>query len=251
MSKLTVCSQLRPPYGEIKPPGRLQPGEIQIWQAFNEVAEQDYSKLKELLSSDEIERASRFRFERHRMQYVIGRSLLRILIAAYLQEDAGAIRFHHTSKGKPELLSADNAAGLHFNMAHSGRIILFGFIRNQKIGIDIEEIRKDIEIDEISERFFSPSERTYLASLPLSLRYDEFFRCWTRKEALLKATGEGLSVGLSSFSVFSNSDKDSCRVQIGDSDRWLIQDVDVGIGYAGAAALEMSHETETAGQRKG
>lgn len=238
MSKLTVCSKLRPPYGEITPPGPLQPGEIQIWQAFNEVAEQDYSNLHKLLSSDEIERASRFRFERHRMQYVIGRSLLRILIAAYLQKDARALRFHHTPKGKPELLS-DNESGLHFNIAHSGRIILLAFTRNRKIGIDIEEIRENIEIKEIAQRFFSQPERSYLASLPLSLRYDEFFRCWTRKEALLKGTGDGLSVSLNSFSVFSNPDDDSCQLQTGDTERWLIQDVDVGIGYAGAAAVEL------------
>lgn len=240
MSKLTLCSKLRSPYGDITPPGPLQSGEIQVWHAFNEVDEQDYSKLKELLSLDEIERASRFRFERHRMQYVIGRSLLRMLIAAYLQEDARAIRFHHTAKGKPELLSADNAAGLHFNIAHSGRVLLFGFTRNRKIGIDVEEIRKDVEIDEIAQRFFSPSERGYLASLPLALRYDEFFRCWTRKEALLKATGEGLSVALSSFSVFSNPEADFCQVKTGDEQTWLIRDVDVGIGYAGAAAVEGS-----------
>jgi 4'-phosphopantetheinyl transferase len=225
----------------------LQRNEIQIWQALNEVDQEDYWKLKELLSADETQRAAAFRFGRHRMQYVIGRSLLRILIAAYVQEDARALRFRHTAKGKPELLS-DNESGLHFNIAHSGRIILLAFTRNRKIGIDIEEIRENIEIEEIAERFFSPPERSYLASLPLSLRYDEFFRCWTRKEALLKGTGDGLSVSLNSFSVFSHPGDVSCQLQLGDAERWLIQDVDVGIGYAGAAAVELSQEPVTAPQ---
>jgi 4'-phosphopantetheinyl transferase len=238
MSKLTVCSIPQAFSGGIRPPAELQADEIQIWRAPNEVEEQDYPKLNELLSADEVERARKFRFERHRRQYVIGRSLLRILIAAYLQTDARSIRFHYTPKGKPELAPADNASGLHFNVAHSGRIILLGFTRNRRIGIDVEEIRKDVEIDEIAQRFFSVSEQRCLASLPLSQRYDAFFRCWTRKEALLKGTGEGLSVGLDTFSVFSTPDKDENWVSTGDQQKWWIQDVDAGIGYAGAASVE-------------
>lgn len=238
MSKLSMYSISQKFSGGTPPPAELQADEIQIWRAPNEVGEEDYPKLNELLSADEVERARKFRFERHRKQYVIGRSLLRILIAAYVQTDARSIRFDYTPKGKPQLPSADNGSGLHFNLAHSGRVILLGFTRNRRIGIDIEEIRKDVEIDEIAQRFFSVSEQRCLASLPLSLRYDAFFRCWTRKEALLKGTGEGLSVGLDTFSVFSSPDKEENWVRTGDQQKWLIQDVDAGIGYAGAAAVE-------------
>lgn len=195
-----------------------------------------YQSLHQLLSPDESERAGRFRFECHRMQYVIGRGLLRVLLAGYLQTQPGAIRFHYTSKGKPEL--AGETGGIQFNLAHSGRIILLGFSRDRRIGIDLEEIRKDIDIDEIAERFFSPVERHYLASLPIARRYGEFFRCWTRKEALLKGTGEGLSVTLDSFSVLPSDDENSCSLRTETDREWLIQDLDLGLTYVGAAAIE-------------
>lgn len=224
-------------YGGITTPEWLNCGEIHLWQAPNEVGGEEYQKLRELLSPDEIARASRFRFEHDRMQYVVGRTLLRLLLAAYLQTDARTIGFHYTSKGKPELLGADEQRKLQFNLAHSGGMILLGFTRTRKIGVDVEQIRQDLEVNEIAERFFSTSERLYLASLPLSQRFDAFFRFWTRKEALLKGTGEGLSVTLDSFSVFSKHDADFCRLQT-DGTQWLIQDVSVAAGYAAALAIE-------------
>lgn len=238
MSKITVHAIPRSFYGGITTPEVLKGGEIQMWQAPNEVDSEDYQELRQLLSTDEMERAARFRFERHRMQYVIGRSLLRILLAGYLQADARKISFHYTSKGKPELPSGGQECSLQFNIAHSGDIILLGFTRNRKIGVDVEQIREDVEVDEIAQRFFSLLERQHLASLPPSQRYGAFFRFWTRKEALLKGTGEGLSVSLDLFSVLSNPDEDSCVLQADGERKWLIQDVEVGAGYAGAVAVK-------------
>jgi 4'-phosphopantetheinyl transferase len=220
----------------------IQAHEVQIWQSSNDVDQESYCRLRQLLSPDEISRADAFRFERHRKQYVIGRGLLRMLLASYLHSRPSELRFQYTATGKPELVLSDTQSNLQFNLAHSGAIILLAFTLDRKIGIDIEEIRSDIEIDEISQRFFSPGERGWLACLPLPRRYHAFFRCWTRKEALLKATGEGLSVSLDSFDVFSNPEADTCRLETADRRNWLIQDVDLEPGYAAALAIEYADD---------
>lgn len=215
----------------------LEAGEVQIWQSPNDVEQASYERLRQLLSPDEIRRADAFRFQRHRKQYVIGRGLLRMLLASYLQLEASELRFRYSAKGKPELLLSGRSVNLQFNVAHSGAIILLAFTLDRKIGVDIEEIRTDIEIDEISQRFFSPREREWLASLPVPPRCAAFFRCWTRKEALLKATGEGLSVSLDSFDVFSTADADTYSLETADGQKWLLQDMNVEPGYAAALAL--------------
>ena len=224
-------------FGGIARVESLKGGEIQIWRAPNEVDSEAYESFRELLTADEIERASKFRFERHRMQYVVGRSLLRILLAAYLKVEPRTIRFKYTPKGKPEL-APDGIGNVQFNLAHSGHMILMGFTSGRRIGVDVEQIRGDLEVDEIAERFFSPLERRYLASLPATQRRREFFRFWARKEALLKATGVGLSASLDSFSVLFPGHEHSLRLQAEGEQKWLIQDIDLQPGYAAAVATE-------------
>jgi 4'-phosphopantetheinyl transferase len=237
MSKMKVRSIPESVYRGVVAQRALQADEIEIWQSPNELDPADYERLPHLLSADEVQRAAAFRFERHRKQYIIGRGVLRILLAGYLQIDPLAVRFQYSAKGKPELPSDQNSH-MQFNIAHSGGIILLGFTSSRKIGIDVEAIRSDVEIDEISQRFFSPFERQWLAGLPLPQRCGAFFRCWTRKEALLKGTGEGLSVGLDSFNVFSNPEEDSCWLETSNDNQWLIQDVELCPDYAAAVAIE-------------
>jgi 4'-phosphopantetheinyl transferase len=237
MSKITVRSTPESIYRATTANYVLHPDEVEIWQASNDVEAEFYDPLRKLLSPEEVHRAAAFRFERHRQQYVIGHGLLRTLLASYLHTDPCALRFHYTAKGKPELLFSDKELRVQFNMAHSGANILLGFTLDRKIGVDVEEIRSDIEIDDISQRFFSPTERRWLASCPLPQRYHAFFRCWTRKEALLKGTGEGLSVSLDSFDVFSDGNQDRCWLETADERKWLVQDVELARNYAAAVAV--------------
>ena len=211
-----------------------------MWQAPSDLAPHCCDRLRQLLSAEEIKRTADFRFEPHRRQYVIARGLLRMFLASYLHEDPRALHFQYTAKGKPELLFAGQQPGVHFNVAHSGGMILLGFTLGRNIGVDIEEIREDVEIDDISERFFTRSERRWLESLPLSQRHHEFFRCWTRKEAVLKGTAEGLSVALDSIDVLSNPHDDWCSLQTGNNRKWLVQDLALGNNYAAAVAVEYS-----------
>ena len=238
MSNITVRPAPESLYRAITEYRALQPGEVEIWRSPNDVESHSYERLRTLLLPEELARAAAFRFERHRKQYVLGRSLLRMLLAGYLRLDPLAIRFQYTSNGKPQLLFPSKDCNIQFNMAHSGAIILFGFTLEHRIGVDIEQIRSDVEIDDISQRFFSASERQWIARLPPARRSDAFFVCWTRKEAFLKGTGEGLSAGLDSFDVMSNPEEDGCSLETSSTRKWLIRDLDVEPGYAGAVAVE-------------
>jgi 4'-phosphopantetheinyl transferase len=90
---------------------------------------------------------------------------------------------------------------LNFNLSHSAGLALYAFARDQEVGVDVERVRFDIEHEQIAERFFSPYERSVLRSLPAEEKAETFFACWTRKEAFIKAHGEGLSLPLDQFDV--------------------------------------------------
>jgi 4'-phosphopantetheinyl transferase len=153
-----------------------------------------------LLSEDEKHRASRFHFEKNRNEFILSRGGLRSLLGSYLQIPAHEIRFAYTSHGKPFL--ADPAQQkLEFNISHTDGLVAFAFAWNHAIGVDVEAIRTNFKAEEIAERFFSDAERKAIHEYPSAERHPAFFRCWTRKEAYIKARGEGLSHPLSQFDV--------------------------------------------------
>jgi 4'-phosphopantetheinyl transferase len=156
--------------------------------------------LKSLLSNDEVKRAERFHFEKHRNHFIVARGLLRQLLAAYLNTAAIDLKFDYAEKEKPSLGSADKGA-INFNLAHSYGRAAYAFSRNRELGIDLELIREDFGGAEIAQRFFSRSEVAALGKVPRELAAQAFFNCWTRKEAYIKAIGEGLSMPLDTFDV--------------------------------------------------
>lgn len=240
MTKVSVHSVLEFLHHGTALPQLMPKDEIEIWRSPNDLPTESYGHLRELLSEEEVRRASAFRFECHRKQYIIARALLRRLLAGYLSVEPTVLQFQYTSTGKPYLSGPQLQSNIQFNLAHSGAMILLAFALHRKIGVDIEEIRSDIEINDISQRFFSPSERQWIASLPPARRSDAFFRCWTRKEAFLKGTGDGLSVGLDSFDVVPRPDEESCRLETSGCRTWLVQDLHIEPGYAAAVAIECS-----------
>ncbi|MFN7140551.1 MAG: 4'-phosphopantetheinyl transferase family protein [Limisphaerales bacterium] len=150
-----------------------------------------YFELKTLLSSDEQVRVARFRNERARKQFVLGRGLLRKLIAAYLEEHPSEIQLVYGSNGKP-MLFPQGKERLWFNVSHSGELLLLGFCRTAQIGLDVEQVRAVPEADAIAERFFTPAESAALRASDASKR-EMFFKIWTRKEAVLKCLGSGFT----------------------------------------------------------
>jgi 4'-phosphopantetheinyl transferase len=193
-----------------------------------------------LLSADERDRAARFHFERDRRYYCAARGILRILLGGYVKTPPPELNFAYSEKGKPALASPCVGSRLAFNVSHSGDLALLGFTPLRHIGVDIEKIREDFDSAAIARRFFSSQEQIQLSSLPSHQQHQAFFRCWTRKEAFIKAIGEGLSHPLSQFDVTLNDSGTvslTTRPEAAQAERWWLQSVDAGAGYAAAFAV--------------
>ena len=218
-------------------------GRIDVWKVRFDEPEAARSEAS-VLSADENARASRFHFEKDRDYFIRCRSALRCLLAGYLSVSAAEICFQYLPGGKPQLAVHQNPSALEFNVSHSGSIALIAMGSGRRIGVDIEKIRLDVDTEALAERFFSVRERAGLRALPDHLRVAGFFACWTRKEAFLKATGEGLSFPLTDFSVSTHPDLppqvEEIRGDIEAGKKWFLTDIDVGDGYRGAMASDAS-----------
>jgi 4'-phosphopantetheinyl transferase len=197
------------------------------------------------LSPDEIARAARFHFENDRTHFTQCRSALRALLAGYLAIPATEIRFEYLTSGKPQLVAEQNPQALQFNVSHSANMALIAVGSEHRLGVDIEKIRGDVDIEALAEQFFSLRERAGLQALPDRLRVPGFFACWTRKEAFLKATGDGLSFPLAAFSVTTHPDLDPELEEINGNTEagklWFLADLSVVDGFRATVALDRCH----------
>jgi len=157
----------------------------------------------QFLSPDELKKANNFRFNKDRYCAITARYVLRMLSSKYLNIDIKDIEFSYGDKGKPKY---NFETSLQFNISHSEAMILLGFVHNNDLGVDIEFIKPNFDPIEIAEHFFSLQEIEELKQREKSDLDNAFFRCWTRKEALIKATGDGLSFPLHKFSVSMDRD---------------------------------------------
>lgn len=171
---------------------------VHLWHVSFDDPADNLEGLMDLLSLEEREKASRFKFERHKTQSIISRGVLRCLLGKYLQMKPLDLQFDYTEYGKPFLR---DATGIRFNLSHSGQRAVFAFVQEAEIGVDIEKIKNNFDVLDIARHFFSSDELQALEVLPVAQRPVGFYRCWTRKESFIKAKGSGLSFPLTSFSV--------------------------------------------------
>lgn len=220
-------------------PGNLiQANEIQVWRTIFDLSKAPKETLLGTLSADELSRASRFRFEKDQRRFIEVRGILRQILAAYLQKPPHALQFHYNNNGKPVLANNDT---LQFNLSHSGNMALYAFTYNRNIGIDLEWIQQDIAIEEVASRFFSEPEIVSMQQLAEPKRNELFFQYWTRKEALIKATGTGLSFPVDTFDVSSVSGNILSPIILQTDDelpRWYVQDLWPGKEYKAAIVVE-------------
>lgn len=166
---------------------------VHVWAVPLDDASVDLDGGRELLSPDERERAARFHFEQHRRRYLIAHIALHEILGRYLQIDPAQLCFDLGSNGKPRLPAALASSGVEFNLSHSNEMALLAVNRIGELGVDIEYVKPDFKFQEIAERFFTAREVEAMRSLPPELQHQAFFKCWTSKEAFLKAKGTGLS----------------------------------------------------------
>ena len=166
---------------------------VHVWAVRLDDANVDLGQAREIISTDERERAGRFKFEQDRRRYLIAHAALHGILSRYLPVDSGRLSFDHGSNGKPRLSQALAPAGVQFNLSHSNELALFAVTRRGEVGVDIEYVKENFEFQDVAEKFFTAKEVAAILGLPAHLQRRAFFKCWTSKEAFLKAKGTGLS----------------------------------------------------------
>ena len=215
----------------------LAPDEAHVWLAERGALGPCLARLEANLEEGERGRAGRFRFERDRVAFVLGRGLLRLLLGRYVGARPEDIRFALSERGKPFLEARRGVPALEFNLSHSGELVLIAVGLERCVGVDVERIYRDASVEQIAERFFSPREVAALRGLAPALRREAFYACWTRKEAYIKARGEGIfSLPLGSFSVVLAPGVSASLLEGPGTAAWWLEDVPTAPGYAGAVA---------------
>lgn len=154
-----------------------------------------------LLSGEEQARAARFKVEDPRRRFVAARAFLRETVGRAVGLDPARVELGTAARGKPFLANAPAGTEVSFNLSHSRGLAVLAMTRTRVVGVDLEHLRHDVDVDGLSRRFFAPREREAILALPERERGAAFFACWTRKEAYLKALGDGLGIPLDRFEV--------------------------------------------------
>ena len=222
----------------------LDSGDIHLYLAHLQISPHLESNIMSFLSADEITRSKSFRFLKDRSAYIAARGYLRMLLAKYIDKSPREISLSYTAEGKPFI---SPSKGIHFNLSHSGNRAVLGFSKEGPIGVDIELVKREVNIDLVARHSFSMVEQQKLFSLPSEQQREAFFTCWTRKEAFIKAKGEGMSIPLDEFEVsLVPGEKPELRHAEWDPEepsRWTFNDLPRIEGYIGAWACggEIQH----------
>jgi len=225
------------------PPATMVLGrnQVHVWRAALDKSPTHTDSLRHILAADEQSRADRFYFQRDRERFIAAHGILRTILGLYLNRAPNSLSFCYGSHGKPALTEQPGDDAIRFNMSHSQGMALYAIARGHEVGIDVESVRI-LATEQIAERFFSRREIATLRALPKDLQNYAFFLCWTRKEAYIKARGEGLSLPLDRFDVSLIPGEPavllSTRPDSDDVLRWDLRELALPLGYVGALAVE-------------
>lgn len=224
------------------PETRLAEDEVHVWMVSLDEPPIPLGQLEGVLSSEEADRACRFHFARDRRRFAAGRGLLRVLLSSYVGASPAEMTFSTSYYGKPSLARPCCPEDLQFNVSHSDSWLMIGVTRGRPVGVDVESVRPLQDRDQIAERFFSATEVAALRSLPLEVRTEAFFTCWTRKEAYIKAVGQGLSLPLDRFAVSLAPGEPAALLMVDGSSetaaQWTLWGLSPGAGSVGAVATQ-------------
>ena len=220
----------------LPPPANLalSDNEVHVWRVSLDLTASQIQSLQHTLAAGEMSWAERFYFHKDRRRFIVTRALLRAILSRYLDVEPGQLRFCYSPSGKPALVAMPDRKTLSFNLSHSHELALVGVAFNREIGIDLELIRTDFPCEQIARQLFSPQENAVLHALPIKMKHEAFFNCWTRKEAYVKARGEGLALPLQQFDVSLSS----IRGDPQEAYRWSLRELIPAPGYVAALVVE-------------
>lgn len=223
-------------------PRNLKNDDVHIWFCSLQQPLETVQQLAAALSTDEKERSQRLHFHEHRNYYIAGRGILRCLIAYYTGMAPEQVCFDYTSNGKPFLMNPTGGNQLNFNLSHSGQLVVYVFTLNRRVGVDIEQLRFISEIEQIAVSNFSREEYLELLEVVESAQLKAFFNCWTRKEAFIKAIGDGISFPLDQFTVSLKPGEPAQILNVHGSKKeaasWSMFELPLVDDYAAALAVE-------------
>ena len=224
------------------PPAKSQllPGHVHVWRGIVDIPLPRLQVYQDFLSSDERVRAQRLLRPEHRRRFIAARGLLRDLLSRYLPARPQDIRFGSGPHGKP-FLEDPTHPFVHFNVAHARHLVVYAFSQDLEVGLDLEGNRDSLDYTKLAERMCSPEELQTFLHVPPAQHRTAFFTCWTRKEAVAKAHGTGLTFPLKHLHVSFLPGQSPAILDVqGQSSpltHWALFDLPVGSGFWGALAV--------------
>jgi len=220
----------------------LQNHEVHLWLVSYRELYLQSADMAEIISGVEKRRSERYRFLKDQQNYIFRHGVLRILIARYMSIEPGDVRFRVGDYGKPHLDGMNKEHSFEFNISHSGDMLLLGFARGHRIGVDIEFNKPIEDMDAIIKTNFSHNEKLEFDSLPADKRLEAFYRGWTQKEAFVKALGDGLSRDLDQFDVSMTPGEPAALKRTAwdgvEATRWTLETIQTVSGYSASVAME-------------
>src|SRR5262249_34158358 len=214
--------------------------DVHVWAAELDLSPGALASLAAILAEAESTRATRFRFERHRNRFIAARGVLRSILGTHLHCAPDQLQFEYGANGKPALIGRF-AENLFFNLAHSDDLALIAVSRLGPVGVDVERVRPIADVDQLVARFFSPRENARFQQLSSDEKNIAFFNLWTRKEAWLKATGEGIAHSLNRVEVTFLPGEPARLLSLPESSEsnkaWAVRELAPAPGFVGAVAL--------------
>lgn len=225
-------------------PSRIDHNEVHLWRASTRLPPAAASGLEGFLSNDELAKARRYRHDTDRVRYLASHAVSRLVLSRYVGIPPSSLTFSSGPQGKPTL-ECDSNSPIFFNLSHSGDLTLLAISGDRAVGVDIEEIRGDLDVPALALAVLSNSELRLLHAAPAVAQRALFFRFWVRKEAVLKGCGLGLTMEPRRVEVVENvSAGDGSAETVlsgGQPAKWRVREVEIGDRYAAAVAAPGRH----------
>ncbi len=214
---------------------------VDIWRIPLDLAATDIEKYHACLNEEELARAAKLKIREKQNQFVVSRAYLKTILSRILDKETRQIKIQHTAQGKPYIKEQYQGEEIHFNLSHSETQAIIALTLSQEIGIDIQKIEANKDYTSLSQRFFSTQEKVELEDINADNLSCYFYTCWARKEAFIKAVGEGLAYGLNNFDVSVEPECTLSQIKLHqhleNNLSWFNITVDCEPGYAAALAI--------------